>query len=123
MAVSSITSADRPQVYNDNAGDLRLIQRTSQPKAIRIGQNDDIVVTNTGDVSIPNGDLSVTNGTVTATAFASTELAADPADPAEGANIRWQSNGTGSGDDGDIMLKITAGGVTKTITLVDFSTF
>ena len=49
------------------------------------------------------------------------ELSADPADPAEGSNVQWQSDGTGSGDDGDIMMKITAGAVTKTITLVDYS--
>lgn len=49
------------------------------------------------------------------------ERAADPADPAEGESVTWQSNGTASGDDGDIMMKITAGGVTKTVTLVDFS--
>ena len=51
------------------------------------------------------------------------ELSADPSDPAEGQNVTWQSDGTGSGDDGDIMMKITAGASTKTITLVDFSTF
>ena len=33
----------------------------------------------------------------------------------------WMSDGTGSGDDGDLMVKITAGGVTKTATLIDFS--
>jgi len=49
------------------------------------------------------------------------ELSSDPADPPEGQNVTWQSDGTGSGDDGDIMMKITAGGVTKTTTLVDFS--
>jgi hypothetical protein len=49
------------------------------------------------------------------------ELSADPADPAEGTHVIWQSDGTGAGDDGDIMMKITAGGVTKTTTLVDFS--
>lgn len=49
------------------------------------------------------------------------EASADPANPAEGTNVTWQSDGTGSGDDGDIMMKITAGGVTKTVTLVDFS--
>jgi hypothetical protein len=70
----------------------------------------------------PDGSLSLA-GIVTADALATTERAADPTDPAEGANIQWQSNGTGSGDDGDIMLKITAGGVTKTITLVDYSAF
>ena len=50
------------------------------------------------------------------------ELSADPANPTEGSYVTWMSNGTGSGDDGDIMMKITAGGVTKIITLVDFST-
>lgn len=49
------------------------------------------------------------------------ERAADVGDPAEGRMTIWQSDGTGSGDDGDIMMKITAGGVTKTVTLVDFS--
>lgn len=41
----------------------------------------------------------------------------------EGQSMIWQSDGTGSGDDGDIMIKITAGGTTKTITLVDFSAY
>jgi len=49
------------------------------------------------------------------------ELSADPSDPAEGCSVMWQSDGTGAGGDGDIMMKITAGGVTKTITLADFS--
>jgi len=49
------------------------------------------------------------------------EKSVDPADPAEGRCVTWMSDGTGSGDDGDIMMKITAGGSTKTVTLVDFS--
>ena len=49
------------------------------------------------------------------------EQSADPADPPEGMSIIWQSDGTGAGDDGDILMKITAGGSTKTATLVDFS--
>ncbi|MDZ7798410.1 MAG: hypothetical protein U5L76_02200 [Patescibacteria group bacterium] len=49
------------------------------------------------------------------------ELSADPSDPDEGSHVIWQSDGTGTGDDGDIMMKITAGGTTKTTTLVDFS--
>ena len=48
----------------------------------------------------------------------------DPADPANGESVMWQSDGTGAGDDGDIMMKITdSGGTTKTITLIDYSTF
>ena len=49
------------------------------------------------------------------------ELSADPDDPDEGHTVIWMSDGTGSGDDGDIMVKITAGGTTKTYTVVDFS--
>jgi hypothetical protein len=49
------------------------------------------------------------------------ELSSDPSDPAEGKWVMWQSDGTGTGDDGDILIKITAGGSTKTTTLVDFS--
>lgn len=49
------------------------------------------------------------------------EQSVDPSDPTEGNSVIWQSDGTGSGDDGDIMMKITAGGVTKTATIVDFS--
>jgi len=49
------------------------------------------------------------------------ERAYDPDNPSEGNSVIWMSNGDGSGDDGDIMIKITAGGVTKTATLVDFS--
>jgi len=45
----------------------------------------------------------------------------DPDNPAEGSSVIWMSNGHGTGDDGDILIKITAGGVTKTATLVDFS--
>jgi len=49
------------------------------------------------------------------------ELSADPADPAEGSCVIWMSDGTGTGDDGDILVKVTAGGSTITATLVDFS--
>ncbi len=49
------------------------------------------------------------------------EQSADPADPPEGMATLWQSDGTGTGGDGDILIKITAGGSTKTATLVDFS--
>lgn len=51
------------------------------------------------------------------------EMSTDPANPEEGRAVLWQSDGAGSGDDGDIMFKITAGGVTKIVTLVDFSAF
>ena len=46
----------------------------------------------------------------------------DPADPPEGSWSLWMSNGSGTGDAGDLYAKITTGGVTKTVPLVDFST-
>jgi hypothetical protein len=54
-------------------------------------------------------------------AFTFREKSSDPANPDEGAAVLWMSDGTGTGDDGDILIKITAGATTKTITLVDFS--
>lgn len=46
----------------------------------------------------------------------------DPSNPPANGFVIWQSDGTGSGDDGDIMIKITdSGGTTKTGTLVDYS--
>jgi len=78
-----------------------------------------LIIKEGGNVSIgshnPDTKLDV-NGAIT-----QRELSSDPSDPDEGASVTWQSDGTGSGDDGDIMMKITAGGTTKTITLIDFS--
>jgi hypothetical protein len=58
---------------------------------------------------------------MTRSAGSGKERSVDPPDPVEGNYVRWMSDGTGAGDDGDIMMKITAGGATKTATLVDFS--
>jgi hypothetical protein len=87
---------------------------------IGAGGSTKVTVKETGEVGIgvtaPDSLLDV-NGAMTLR-----ELSADPADPDEGSMVMWMSNGVGvSGDDGDIMLKITAGATTKTITLVDFS--
>lgn len=49
------------------------------------------------------------------------ELSADPSDPDEGSFALWQSDGVGTGDDGDIYLKVTAGASTQTIQLTDHS--
>lgn len=72
----------------------------------------------TGNVGLgadPVTPLDV-NGAVTQRA------SGEPADPANGRSVKWLSNGTGTGDDGDVMIKITdSGGTTKTVTLVDFS--
>ena len=49
-------------------------------------------------------------------------LSADPADPSAGNTVQWVSDGTASGDAGDVMMKINVGATVKTVTLVDFST-
>ena len=46
---------------------------------------------------------------------------AEPDNPAEGTAIPWMSNGTGLGDEGDIMVKVNVGGTVKYCTLCDFS--
>jgi hypothetical protein len=48
------------------------------------------------------------------------EKSADPSAPAEGEFTIWMSDGTGKGDDGDILIAVTAGGATKWKTLFDF---
>ena len=80
--------------------------------------NENYINNNTGiGLTDPDTKLDV-DGAITAR-----ELSADPSDPDEGSWVIWMSDGTGSGDDGDIMVKITAGASTKTITLIDFSAF
>ncbi|HCR16989.1 MAG TPA: hypothetical protein DIU35_05855 [Candidatus Latescibacteria bacterium] len=78
------------------------------------------------------GDLSVT-GNLDASGFTGNgdlivferlfvqERSSNPDDPPEGMAVMWMSDGTGDGDDGDILMKVTAGGSTKTATLIDFS--
>jgi hypothetical protein len=49
------------------------------------------------------------------------ERATDPAKPAEGNVVMWMSNGAGLGDDGDVLIGSTAGGVTNYAILFDHS--
>ena len=62
-----------------------------------------------------------TEGTTNLAQYSFTEKSADPETPAEGGAVMWMSDGTGTGNDGDILIKIQAGGEAKTFTLVDFS--
>jgi hypothetical protein len=49
------------------------------------------------------------------------ERTSDPAKPAEGNMVVWLSDGTGLGDDGDVIISSTAGGVTNYAILFDHS--
>lgn len=53
--------------------------------------------------------------------FKGLERSSDPPEPAEGTFVIWMSDGTGKGDDGDIMIASKAGGTTKYGTLFDHS--
>ena len=72
-------------------------------------------------IKIPEEALHVYGNTKLEGPLILKERTYDPDNPTEGSSVIWMSNGNGSGDDGDIMIKITAGGATKTVTLVDFS--
>lgn len=78
-------------------------------------QKGDVAWASIGNIKGAAG-IGITNGSLTMSA-----LAADPADPADGDSVQWVSDGTGAGDAGDVMMKITVGATTKTVTLVDFS--
>jgi len=83
--------------------------------------NDDITKTVLkGNVGIgtmaPDTKLHNTGG------YTQGSLSADPADPSAGNTVQWVSDGTASGDAGDVMMKINVGATVKTVTLVDFST-
>ena len=50
------------------------------------------------------------------------ERSTDPANPPEGVAVFWMSNGLGiTGADGDILVKVTAGGVTREAILFRFA--
>jgi hypothetical protein len=49
------------------------------------------------------------------------ERSSDPSEPSEGEAVIWMSDGTGKGNDGDIMIASQAGGTTNYGTLFDHS--
>lgn len=49
------------------------------------------------------------------------ERSADPVEPGVGQCVIWMSDGTGKGDDGDIMVASNVDGTTLTSTLFDYS--
>jgi hypothetical protein len=49
------------------------------------------------------------------------ERSSDPTEPSEGEAVIWMSDGTGKGDDGDVMIASQAGGTTNYDTLFDHS--
>ena len=72
-------------------------------------------------IKIPEEALHVYGNTKLEGPLILKERTYDPDNPEEGSSVIWMSSGQGSGDDGDVMIKITSAGATKTVTLVDFS--
>jgi hypothetical protein len=73
-----------------------------------------------GNVTVPDGKTFTAETTYTDILNLKAQ-STDPADPPNGETVIWMSDGTGLGDEGDFMMKITVSGVTKTIILVDYS--
>lgn len=67
-----------------------------------------------------SGNLSAVGSVTAGTFLSAPEQASDPSAPS-GAFKVWQSNGTGTGDDGDIYVSINDGSTTNTALLYDFS--
>lgn len=89
-------------------------------------KNDAVYSTCVGANAIVTKDYQVVLGasntleTLAMGCLSGTEQAAAPPDPPDGQWTMWMGNGT-SGPDGDIMIKITASGVTKTATIISFA--
>ena len=90
----------------------------------------DIILAPDGDVTLSpalkvTGDVYLTSGLrigdITTDPDDNTiemeERSTDPGDPAEGNGILWLSDGSAIGEDGDLIWKRTAGGVTRSIIL------
>ena len=73
-----------------------------------------------GAISLGDETLSTT-GVASFGAITTLERGADPTQPAEGECVIWMSDGSGKGDDGDLMVASTAGGTTNYGTLFDHS--
>ena len=101
----------RKWIIFNNYGDDSLDFKTNSTTRMVINQDGTVGI----GTQSPASELHI-NGALTLT-----EKSSDPSNPSEGQSVLWMSDGTGTGDDGDILMKITAGGVTKTVTLVDFS--
>ena len=105
----------------DNTGDqLEVYQGNATPGSATNVFN--LLSTAFLNVSIVDFNLVGVGQILRATALGLEDQSSDPSNPQSGRCAIWQSDGTGSGDDGDIMIKITNSvGTTKTATLIDFS--
>ena len=82
----------------------------------------DIYIGGALDFELSANTFAASSGSlIVSEVFKVLEKSADPSAPLEGQAIIWMSDGTGKGDDGDVMIASTAGGTTKYGTLFDHS--
>jgi len=74
-----------------------------------------------GLVTQDNTNLKYTEQILYVPGLAIKEMSSDPTKPSEGYGIIWLSDGTGFGDDGDVCIATTAGGVTRRAILFNMS--
>ena len=98
-------------------------QNVSSHDFIVHGTNDNAFVVDAGENSVGIGGVSAPDTTLhVAGGYTQEPLSSDPSDPDAGNSVQWVSDGTGTGDAGDVIMKINVGGTTKTVTLIDYST-
>ncbi len=95
-----------------SAGDFNTFTEKTNPV------DDDIVILEDSAASFAKKKAKVSKLKGVNLEFRST----DPANPPSGESVLWISDGTASGSPGDVLMKITVGGTTKTFVLVQFDT-
>lgn len=105
--------------FRSNGTNKYIMGYDASPEGFRIW--DISAAKNVLHIDFGTGD-TVIDGYLWATeAFAGNERSSDPTEPSEGEYVIWMSDGTGKGDDGDVMVASKAGGATKYGTLFDHS--
>jgi len=120
-------------IFSDDDGDLNV----AADGTITVDGATQTIIGHGGNIELGDGDLHDMTPQTTLKVNAGTaakcfndiwsqqlyglERSSDPTEPAEGQYVIWMSDGTGKGDDGDVMIASKAGGTTKYGTLFDHS--
>jgi predicted RecA/RadA family phage recombinase len=126
VSLRAFETDDRGHIRNIEYGPS--VQEVRAGRAIKIGNNNSGVPEVGVDAGGLQGGKNININDANPIDFTLADatyreaLSSDPEDPDPGDSVIWLSDGTESGDDGDVLLKITdTGGTTKTTTLADFS--
>lgn len=82
----------------------------------------DIYVAGAKDFEISPNELKASSGSLIASeVFKCLERSSDPTEPSDGETVIWMSDGTGKGDDGDVLMASNVGGATTYSIVFDHS--